>query len=210
MAQPNISKADIKENLHQAKTYGRPGIGITRRCLACCELTNHTDIIHIHKDMDYKHDHDYCRDCIQRLVELSLKNESVFPPKCCPKWKIPIMKASVFLSEEIVGKYHAKVEEYASGKRLYCAILNCSAFIPSGARGEKHGTCPTCTSETCVLCGALNHGGKCSMDFRYEKLRQKAAQTGWQTCGRCSRMIERNAGCNKIRYESRRTCIYIN
>ncbi|KAL4731630.1 hypothetical protein ACLX1H_000606 [Fusarium chlamydosporum] len=50
--------------------------------------------------------HEYCRGCLVSLVQGSLKDESLFPPRCCGQ-HIPI-KSGRWFSPELVGKFKAK------------------------------------------------------------------------------------------------------
>ena len=106
----------------------------------------------------------------------------------------------MFLTQEIVDEYHAKHLEYALGKRLYCSIPTCSAFIPRDQQEDGTGTCPKCKTLICVSCGSISHNGTCQVGEDFTLLLEKAGETGWQSCKACFRMVERSAGCNKIRY----------
>ena len=175
--------------------------GIHGYCLACCEQSVHSDLVWIHKDKDlYGQDHEYCKECVGRLFQLALKNESVFPPKCCPQAKLPIKDVEKFLTQETVDEYYAKHIEYASGKRLYCSVPTCSAFIPRDQQENGTGVCPKCLTLVCVSCGSTSHDEPCQEEESFTLLLEEAGKTGWQTCKACFRIVERSAGCNKIRY----------
>ena len=172
----------------------------TGNCLACCDQTNREDLVTVHKDIEYNSEHSYCKECVVLLFELALKNESVFPPKCCPKAKLPLDKAEKFLTREIIDGYRAKTIEYASGKRLYCSVPTCSTFIPREDQEDNIGVCSICFTLVCVSCSNTSHDGPCPVEEGLTLLLKAAEHTGWQTCKACFRMIERSAGCNKIRY----------
>lgn len=187
----------------QQNGRGRHSDGVNGYCLACCDQTSRADLVIAHEDTEiYGRDHAYCKECVVMLFELALKNESVFPPKCCPKSKLPLKLAEQFLTQEIIDGYRAKTEEYASGKRLYCSVPTCSTFIPRGNQEQGTGVCPTCLTLVCASCGETSHDGSCQVEEGFALLLEEAEQTGWQTCKACFRMIERSAGCNKIRYKS--------
>ena len=173
---------------------------LTGYCLACCDRTERDDLVVVHQDFDlYGNHHGYCKECVVLLFELALKNESVFPPKCCPKSRLPLKLAAPFLTQQIIDGYHAKTVEYASGFRLYCSVPTCSAFIPRDNQENGTGVCPTCLTLVCVSCGHASHEGSCEIEEAFTQLLELAGQTGWQTCKACFRMVERSAGCNKIR-----------
>ncbi len=187
----------------QQNRRGRQTDGVNGLCLACCENTEIADLVIVHEDrVLYGRDHAYCKECVVLLFELALKNESVFPPKCCPQSKLALDKAKIFLTQEIIDGYRAKTEEYASGKRVYCSVPTCSTFIPRDNQQDGTGVCPICLTLVCVSCGQTSHEGRCQVEEGFALLLEEARQTGWQTCKACFRMIERSAGCNKIRYNS--------
>lgn len=70
------------------------GITISNKimvCAACYETKHSFDILHAICG------HDYCRGCITSLFNLSITDESVFPPRCCQQ------ETSVDLAREILS-----------------------------------------------------------------------------------------------------------
>ncbi|PHH88370.1 hypothetical protein CDD83_7627 [Cordyceps sp. RAO-2017] len=73
--------------------------------------------------------HEYCRACLASLFEASIRDESLFPPRCC-KQPIPVEPNQVFLPPKLVGKFKAKKVEFETPNRTYCHEPACSNFVP--------------------------------------------------------------------------------
>ena len=73
--------------------------------------------------------HQYCRDCNLSLFQVAMKDETLFPPRCCVV-QIPIEGCRPLLSAELMGQYQAKKIEIDTPNRTYCHLPKCSAFIP--------------------------------------------------------------------------------
>lgn len=96
-------------------------------------------------------EHNYCDDCLKGLFSLSMKDETVYPPRCC-RQPIPYDDVRLFLGAELARDFDAKREELDDQARLYCHVPTCSAYIRGADRNGALGTCFHCYATTCVTC----------------------------------------------------------
>ncbi|KXH25105.1 IBR finger domain-containing protein [Colletotrichum salicis] len=142
--------------------------------------------------------HRYCHDCLQTLFELSLTDESLFPPRCC-RQPIPVDENRAFLPAKLIGNFRAKELELSTPDRTYCHRPTCSCFIPKEFTQGDIGTCPACRHQTCLMCKGAGHGKQdCTQDTLTQELLQVAAANGWQRCFGCRRIVELDHGCNHM------------
>ncbi|KAK5995452.1 hypothetical protein PT974_03859 [Cladobotryum mycophilum] len=112
-------------------------------CIACGESTPASDMAKCPCS------HQYCRKCLTRLFEMSIKDESLFPPRCCKK-SIPLEDHRNILSSKLAGEFKAKEIEFRTPNRTYCHDPACSTFIPLQFIKNDVGTC----AQFCYVCGA--------------------------------------------------------
>ena len=140
--------------------------------------------------------HHYCKACIGQLYNLAMKDESLFPPRCC-RQPIPLGIARRMLTSGQEQKFLEKRVEFSTPNRTYCHDTSCLAFIrPDNISGEK-ARC-TCGALTCVVCKAAAHEGDCPKDPAYASLMGFARAQGYQTCQQCKRLVELAVGCNHM------------
>ena len=138
----------------------------------------------------------YCKACIGQLYDLAMKDESLFPPRCC-RQPIPLSIANPMLTLDQVQKFLEKRVEFSTPNRTYCHDTSCLAFIrPENISGEK-AMC-TCGELTCIVCKAAAHDGDCPEDPAYTSLMTFATAEGYQTCRQCKRLVELSIGCNHM------------
>lgn len=138
----------------------------------------------------------YCKTCIGQLYDLAMKDESLFPPRCCRR-PIPIDIATPMLTSAQVQKFHEKSVEFNTVNRTYCHNTGCGAFVaPDNISGEK-AMC-TCGELTCTMCKAAAHEHDCPEDPAYASLMAFAAEEEYQTCQNCKRLVELSIGCNHM------------
>ncbi|KAF4986598.1 hypothetical protein FGRMN_10766 [Fusarium graminum] len=65
--------------------------------------------------------HEYCRECLVRLVTAALQDESLFPPRCCGQ-NIPV-ESGRWLTPQLVGQFKAKKLELDTPNRIYCNAI---------------------------------------------------------------------------------------
>ena len=139
--------------------------------------------------------HQYCKPCILNLVNESLIDESLFPPRCC-RQEMPTSLLRPYMTAELTAKFEQKGIEMGTPNRTYC--YSCGVFINPDAIHGHHAHCEICNLDTCMLCGGRVHQGDCPKDLALERVLQIAQETGWQRCQQCQNMIERREGCNHI------------
>ncbi|KAK0761166.1 hypothetical protein N5P37_006112 [Trichoderma harzianum] len=163
----------------------------TRRCLACMADVPFFETIQCPCS------HEYCRECIAKLFNAAIGDESLFPPRCCGQ-PIPLGINQIFLPAELVGEYRAKELEYGTPNRTYCHQPACSAFIPSQFIQGDVATCIKCRSETCTICKGQSHDDHCPEDAATLEVLRIAKENGWQRCYSCHRLVDLSTGCNHI------------
>lgn len=166
----------------------------TNECIICGDAKMYYDSVKATCE------HIYCRGCVKELFETALKDESLFPPRCCGN-PIEIEKVKVFLNPTIEQTFNEKQIEYSTSNRTYCFYKPCSAFIPPNACNEdkRYARCQKCPRLTCLDCKQKHHGVReCKIDEEAQALLNIAEQAGWRRCGNCQTMVELNTGCNHI------------
>lgn len=142
-------------------------------------------------------EHEYCRSCLTQLVDASLHDESLFPPRCCLA-PVPIGDKPEFLAAQLVRELEAKQEEYSTPNRTYCHRQYCSKFIPARAIRGTVGTCIRCEMQTCINCNSAMHDNGCSENLAEQEVLRVAEDNEWKRCGWCQAVVEREDGCNHI------------
>ncbi|PNP86146.1 hypothetical protein FNYG_00374 [Fusarium nygamai] len=107
-----------------------------------------------------------------------MKDESIFPPKCCGQ-AIPVDTTNAFITEELLTEYDNKREEFATTKRTYCSDRTCSAFIPTRSIVDGIGRCTHCEKKTCLNCLSEAHEGTCTDDPESQRVIRLAEEKGW-------------------------------
>ncbi|KLU84735.1 IBR finger domain-containing protein [Magnaporthiopsis poae ATCC 64411] len=139
--------------------------------------------------------HEYCRDCLVQLFELALKDDSIFPPRCC-RSIIPLDLSREFIGPDLAGRFLAKKLEMETPNRTYCHDPRCARFIPPQFVKADVGTCVSCGKKTCALCKAASHRtSDCPNDPRTKQLLALAEKKGWRQCNNCKKMVELTYGC---------------
>lgn len=138
----------------------------------------------------------YCKTCTGQLYDHAMKDESLFPPRCCGK-PIPLGIATPVLTAAQVQNFLEKRIEYNTPNRTYCHDPDCGAFVsPENIRDEK-AMC-TCGKITCIVCKAAAHEDDCPEDPAYTSLVAFAAAERYQKCQQCKRLVELSLGCNHM------------
>ncbi|CAK3745156.1 Hypothetical predicted protein [Lecanosticta acicola] len=161
-----------------------------RNCIACGDAKEFEEVARVPCD------HEYCRPCLEELFRLSMKDESLFPPRC-DNQEIPLDFVRFFLPSSVAKEFEAKYEELSTKNRTYCHDRTCQTFI-STALNEEIATCPRCTKTTCIMCKSPSHSGDCPQDAALQQLVETADAHQWQRCYQCARFVELNTGCNHM------------
>ncbi|TFK87511.1 hypothetical protein K466DRAFT_645879 [Polyporus arcularius HHB13444] len=119
--------------------------------------------------------HYYDMTCILALFETAMKDEYLFPPRCCAR-KIPVS---------------SKKKGYGTRNRVYCSRPSCSRFL-----GTQHkGSFPFVFRRRKFECPAPDCRTPADVDVSLLSLGQ---HSGWARCPCCETMIELNDGCYHI------------
>lgn len=142
--------------------------------------------------------HKFCRDCTRQMFLAAIKDEELYPPRCCGDIVPPGIALRV-LSYEELRAFSERAIEWTAKDRLYCAEPTCSKFIPPYAIQDEHGTCPECHQQTHLPCRAFAHPGvDCPMDHALHDVLDMADAENWRRCFNCRTMVELQHGCNHI------------
>ena len=141
--------------------------------------------------------HTLCRSCFITLLNTTMDDESLFPPKCCGK-PIPITAKNPFINQPIVDKFKRKKIEFETIDRTYCSNPQCSTFIPPASIRGKLGTCTSCRKQTCIRCKRTGHQGLCPVDEVSQEVLNMGERQGWKRCVKCGHLIELTLGCNHM------------
>ncbi|KZL82810.1 ibr finger domain-containing protein [Colletotrichum incanum] len=163
-----------------------------RHCNSCLNTHAFTDVARCPCN------HQYCRECLQKLFQTSLTDESLFPLRCWGR-PIPINDNLQFLTEKLFGEFHAKTVELSTPNRIYCHEPTCSTLIPKEFIKADIAFCQRCKHNTCVMCKGAEHKDQvCAQDTLTQDLLQIDAANGWQRCFSCRRLVELEHGCNHM------------
>ncbi|KAG9759109.1 hypothetical protein KCU73_g3553, partial [Aureobasidium melanogenum] len=136
-------------------------------CVACTNTFPWFDIL------ETPCSHHYCVECLSELFDLSMKDETLYPPRCC-RQTIPLDDAKLVLHPKLVRDFQQKSIELDAKDRTYYYDPRCSTFIPAEHIIEDVASCPDCGKRTCVICKAAAHRGDCPRDEDLHQLLQAA------------------------------------
>ncbi|KAK1816479.1 hypothetical protein LTR12_009070 [Friedmanniomyces endolithicus] len=172
------------------KGDNKPKVG---HCVSCGDDLEFFDVARVPCD------HEYCRPCLAKLFELSMTDETLFPPRCC-KTEIPLTRVRFFLPTDLAKLFEAKYAELSTENRVYCHDVRCNSFIPTTAVDASNDIvrCPDCDRTTCAICKGPSHTGDCPNDTALQQLIDVAHAEQWQRCLDCKRFVELEQGCNHM------------
>ena len=128
-----------------------------------------------------KNGHEYCRDCLAQLFQLSITDESLFPPRCSSE-PILLQRVRFFLPSDLAIEFEAKEPELSTRNRTYCHDRTCATCIPAHAIENDIASCPQCYRTTCTMCKHTSHSGDCPQDTALQQLLETANAAQWQRC----------------------------
>ncbi|KAK0792405.1 hypothetical protein LTS16_005096 [Friedmanniomyces endolithicus] len=172
------------------KEDNKPKVG---HCVSCGDDMEFYDVARVPCD------HEYCRQCLAKLFELSMTDETLFPPRCC-KNEIPLARVRFFLPPDLAKRFEATYAQLSTKNRVYCHHVRCNSFIPATAVDASNdvATCPHCARTTCAICKGPSHTGDCPNDTALQQLVAIANTEQWQRCLDCKRFVELEQGCNHM------------
>lgn len=166
--------------------------GVRKTCVACSDEVTYTSAVYAPCG------HDYCKDCAKTVFVNAIRDEALFPPRCC-RQPIPIAAVDVFLTPEFIKHFEEKSVEFTTPDRVYCAWPTCSAFIPPSSINGEIAVCSKCQYWVCTMCKGPTHQGRdCPQDGALNNLIETAREAGWQRCYQCRRFVELSLGCNHM------------
>lgn len=140
----------------------------------------------------------YCKDCLTKVFENAMKDETAYPPSCCGGEEIPIKLATKHLPKSLITRFKARKLELTTRNKTYCYQPICSAFIAPHSIHNGQAICQTCRSVTCNKCRKRFHFGPCVQTEDEAAFFELIRSTRWKRCPACRRMVEKNDGCNHI------------
>jgi hypothetical protein len=167
-----------------------PTQGPDTKCAGCLELFFIADM------MRGNCPHSFCNGCAIHMLQASLKEERMFPPRCCVK-ELPIQLNRSMFDDETWEQYKEMLVKRADKNRTYCSDANCSKYIHPIDVQNMDAMCGTCKKQTCIICKRPAHLGWCARDHE-ENLEILAKELGWQRCTGCGHLVELKSGCNHI------------
>lgn len=138
--------------------------------------------------------HIYCHDCLTQLFHDGLKDQELFPARCC-RQEMPLSSVSSILGADLTYRVEMKLLEHSTVNKIYCGVRTCSTFIKPYEILDNRGTCSACGAETCAQCREVAHEGACEEGKEDEDLLELAKAEGWRECYRCHAMVELGIGC---------------
>jgi hypothetical protein len=142
--------------------------------------------------------HEFCLDCTRQMFLGAIKDEELYPPRCCGN-VVPPGVAMRVLNYKELRSFSERALEWTSKDRVYCADPTCSKFIPPFAIDNDHGTCHECHQQTHLPCRSLIHTGvDCPLDETLPIVLRIGEAEGWKRCPNCRTMIELQRGCNHM------------
>ncbi|KAJ5616777.1 hypothetical protein N7537_001891 [Penicillium hordei] len=162
-----------------------PPSDVLRECVACSESYPGSGMIR------NSCSHVYCQGCVTHLLQNSLADESLFPPRCC-RLPLPLEAARGIIDADLLSM--------EIKRHTYCSDPACSRYILPSHVG-------VCNRQSCILRKKVTHQGE-RVDDRVEVLKLGKAK-GWQRCLNCSHLVELRSGCNHLTCRCRHEFCYV-
>lgn len=162
-------------------------------CVVCCKKVIDSEL--------YSNScgHAYCSKCINRLLANAVRDDSLWPPRCC-KAEILVERIEHFLHKDLLRSVQTRQVEMsvAVPNRTYCR--QCTAFIPEEQIDRTIATCHECWSLTCTECNEEFHFGGCEnkLEQDMEDLEALTKKEGWKRCSTCLMIIDNCGACNHM------------
>ncbi len=139
-----------------------------------------------------------CKPCLKQLFKTALKDETLFPPRCCGV-RVTVKTVRAHLPRSIVKQYRAMKLELSTRDRTYCWRPTCSTFIAPHSVHNDQAICQRCRSRTCIRCKNSWHYGPCAVLEEDAAFFEMMREEEWQKCPGCRRIVERDDGCDHMR-----------
>ncbi|KAK4551389.1 hypothetical protein LTR86_011196 [Recurvomyces mirabilis] len=180
------SDGTVAESSQRAATRDKKTQAKKGHCIACGEDMDCFDVARVPCD------HEYCRPCIGQLFELSITDESLFPPRCDGK-EIPLAQVRLWLPSKLAKSFESKYAELSTKNRTYCHDPRCNRWIDQAHDDTDVATCATCKKTTCIICKGVSHTGDCPSDSALQQLVDTANMQQWQRCYQFADVVHTSA-----------------
>lgn len=168
---------------------------ITFECVACNEL------FPLQIMVNCTCEHRYCHSCAIELVQSSLSDINLFPPRCCGT-PLPLETKWRFMTTALWEKFEKRKLETSGPPPTYCWTPSCANLLLPENITNSVGTCPKCHKRTCTKCKEKTHIGSCAGGvYDHLNVTEFILKNGWKRCPKCGRGIERIDGCPHMLYE---------
>lgn len=151
--------------------------------------------------------HRMCHDCVRRRFALSMTSPEHMPPRCCTHDAIPFKKVESLFDPQFAEEWKHKSRELSqlTSTRIYCPSEGCGGLArPESSRhkgGRGHARCTACSTKICCDChGPWHRQTACPPDGADDRFMMQAKQEVWQRCFRCGSMVEREKGCDHMKW----------
>lgn len=157
-------------------------------------------------------EHWICHECIAEPFELAIKQESLYPPKCCNNTgPLKIEDFEHLLAKDhpdLPARYESKLQEYHMEKRFrrYCGVEDCHTFLnpDNYEQNDEHklttADCPQCNRTTCIFCTKVvfkDMSHNCEPEIT--KLNKDySVEARFKNCPYCERPGLLDEGCNHV------------
>ncbi|KAF2750156.1 hypothetical protein M011DRAFT_474627 [Sporormia fimetaria CBS 119925] len=189
---PCCDHESLQTHNGEAISKGKAPIRTTSTCCAYLDDVPSADTLTL--DCSPK-PHTYCRECVQELLTGSLRDSTLFPPRCCQSY-IPVEIVRILILKKMMKKLDQRLEEATTPHPTWC--FSCGLFIPSRMIKAGVADCLSCDVKTCTTCKGASHDGLCPHDPNVEQLMKAAKVNKWRQCGRCKNLVDLFQGCFHI------------
>ncbi|KAL2816425.1 hypothetical protein BDW59DRAFT_177361 [Aspergillus cavernicola] len=152
--------------------------------------------------------HLYCADCLKSLFLRAMKDQSLFPPRCCRE-PIPLLLVQTYLPEQELEEFGSAKIEFTTADRTYCSNMGCGKFIPPSRIAADRADCAFCSTSTCAMCKNNYHQDDCASDPALQATLALVSREGWQRCFSCRALVQLGIGCYHITCKCRAEFCYV-
>ena len=177
----------IRSKKHDVSLAETPFTQVCTPCGTACEISKLVAL----QCLDY-----WCDACLERRYRLALKDETMYPPRCCLS-AVLLKDVKKHLPKALVRELQARQLELNTKDKTYCHKPTCSEFIAPHSIHNNEAICQKCNARTCKKCRAKWHFGPCSAGDAAAFM-QVASSNDWKRCPTCRRMVEKADGCNHM------------
>ncbi|KAJ5472109.1 hypothetical protein N7539_008678 [Penicillium diatomitis] len=119
-----MSRIAISEDASNGESSLRPTRmhSRTKKCASCLEELDDSVF-------ESSCGHEFCLDCVRQMFLGAIKDEELYPPRCCGVVMAPGIALRVLQYGEL-SAFSERAIEWTAKDRLYCADVTCSKFIP--------------------------------------------------------------------------------